>query len=365
MASKSSDERTFGLADYVRAFSAFQPPSNEKSTLKDKAIETTEQRFKSWREGATANSQAFVGRPGSAGPMAMTQLQQSFCKHLKCTRVSLERYAIAHDGLAGALGQVLGVGRTADVEALIKAAAEGDRQVVFIEECHNLFIRRIGGFAPLYELEHLMTATSNSIFWMTLWSPHTWYYLDKILGFSHFFDAVVSYGSLSADIIERWVYLKHNATGFSATFPAGEAPKGRLLPSTLQSKFKAAHYGDLEAAETIWLDSLELTGEKKVQVENITSFSSDVLETLREEQLYILCSLLYHGDMTIEYLSEDMNHTALDTRQYIDHLTDKAITAQTKTKTNGCYYILPQAIPYVVNLLDTKNLLNAKEPYGA
>ena len=366
MDAADSAARAEKLEEYKRAFGSFKPKDPQSLLPDNRGVKEVEEQFLKWRSGATDNSVALVGTPGSGSCITLEALQRKFSRQVSCTSVALDRYSIAHDGLPGALGAELGCGRSAGMDDLLKSLSEQESQVIFLQACHNLFIRRVGGFSTLYDLHHLLSFTRGKVLWVTQWSPYTWHYLDRTIGFANYFDMVVRFGPLPIENLVQWVKLKHEATGFAVDFDglAGEVypEEGNWLPKEHLPYLEKAAMGNVEAACSVWLQRAELGENNNIRMGFFPVFDSEPVEKLGEEDFYILCSLLIHREISLEYLAEDMNLSELDSRMRLDHLANRGVV-QYNRATNS-HSIEPAALPAVVNALRKRNLIDVKEPNG-
>ena len=366
MDAAESAARAGKLEEYRIAFNSFKPKDPQGLLPENQGVQKVEEQFVKWRAGARDNSVALVGTSGSGSCITLEALQRKFSRNVKCTTVALDRYSIAHDGLPGALGSELGCGRSAGMDDLLKSLSEQESQVIFLQACHNLFIRRVGGFSTLYDLHHLLSFTRGKVLWVTQWSPYTWHYLDRTIGFASYFDMVVRFGPLPLATLIQWVKGKHEATGFAVNFDglAGEvlAEEGQWLPKEHQPYLEKAAVGNIDAACSVWLQRAELGEDSNVRVGFFPEFNGDAVEKLGEEDFYILCSLLIHREISLEYLAEDMNLSELDARMRLDHLANRGVVQYNKT--SSCHSIEPAAQPTVVNALRKRNLIDVKEPNG-
>jgi len=354
------------LDEYRKAFSSFKPKDPQALLPPNGGVEQAEELFAAWRAGAPQNAVAFVGVPGSGCCVTLEALQRKFGRQASCTVVALDRYSIAHDGLAGALGAALGSGRSAGTDALIKILSDAEPRVVFLGGCHNLFVRRVKGFDTLYDLHHLFSSTRGRVLWVTQWSPYTWHFLDRTIGFSDYFDQVVRFGRLPADVLGRWLRSKHEATGLAVEFetPSG-APRlreGSWMPDDHRGALERAAGGNLVAASTAWLHACSPGAAGGVRVGMFQTFDAARLERCTEEDCYILASLLIHREIALGDLAEDMNLPELDTRMRLDHLRNRSVV--THDGATGQLSIEPMASAAVVDLLRKRNLIDVKELDG-
>lgn len=347
-----------GREDYVRRFRAHVPVEADRAVGQDTALVALDEAVTAWRSGAEIGGVAVIGGTGSGAPQVLAGLGARLGSGATCATVALDRYDVLHDGLAAALGRSLGCGRVVSADELISCLGDTERRVVVLEGCHNLFVRRVGGFAALYDLHHLMSATRGRILWICSWNPFTWYYLDRTLGLARYFDRVLRFGPVPLAAVESWIRARHDATGYTLDLPGlGTEPDGPWLPGPLRTGLERGAAGDLDVAESLWLRSVEhvTPALQRVTVPRLLPFDGGKLSDVRRDELYMLCSLLYHRDILLDYAAEDMNLDPIDARCYLDHLVSRGIALASAP--GGRYRIDPLAEPAVVGLLIRKNLM--------
>jgi hypothetical protein len=354
------------LEEYKKLFGTFIPKDSLSFLTENADIDSSSEVFSKWMTGERANSLAIIGNEGCGCAIAQEKLLQLYGQHCKVLTVNLGRYAIANDGIAGTLGEAMGAGRSADMDDLLKVINENDKKVIFLENCHNLFVRKVGGFDALFDLHHLLSFSRAKVFWVTRWSPFAWYYLDKTIGFNDFFDKIIHFKAIESPAIIKWLQERHDTTGFTASFVENDGTPSRTANSWLPSGHQAAMVkgasGNIETACGLWLKSLSSNEPKEIVVTPPIAFDEATLNNLSEEELYFLCSLLFHEEISLDYLAEDMNLTELETRMKIDFLRNKDIVIAGSERTT--FTISPTALPSILKILAKKNLINMEDLGG-
>jgi len=361
---KEPINETNSCDNYKKLFGKFIAKEATSLLSGNKKYAASQNLFTNWLNGARTNSLAITGNLGT-GSFITTECMKAFCsQQCKVLTVPLARYSIAHDGLAGTLGEKMGGRREAAMDDLLKVINEGDKIVIFLENCENLFVRRVGGFDALFDLHHLLSFSRKKVFWVTNWSPYSWYYLDKAIGFKNFFDSQISFQAIDSISIIKWLQQRHDSTGFTASFLTEDKSKADSskgwLPKEHEKTLLASGNGNIKTACDLWLDSINSSKENKhIEIIPPKQFNKSVIDELKEEELYVLCSLLFHKEISLDYLSEDMNLTPLQTRMIIDRLCDKNIVYSKEDRTK--FTIALSALPSVLQLLAGRNLINIDE----
>ena len=181
-----------------------------------------------------------------------------------------------------------------------------------------------------------------------------------------FFDRKLHFKALDSSTITRWLQQRHDTTGFTASFTTVDKEPvistNGWLPASHQTAISRGSKGNIKTACSLWLKSIHSAESKHIVAVPPTVFDESILNSMSEEDLYLLCSLLFHKEISLEYLSEDMNLTQLETRMRIDFLQNKDIVKiALKTAT---YSISATALTAVLSILAKKNLINMEELGG-
>lgn len=354
------------MDEYKKLFGTFNPKDSLSFLTDNSDVNDASAVFTEWQKEERSNSLAIIGNEGCGSAIATEKLMQTCGQQCNVLSVNLGRYAIAQDGIAGTLGEAMGCGRSAAMDDLLKVINETDKRVVFLENCHNLFVRRVGGFDALFDLHHLLSFSRGKVFWVTQWSPFAWYYLDKTIGFNDFFDKKMHFKAMENSAIIKWIQQRHDATGFTASFIETDGTpsisSGSWLPIGHENAIGNGANGNIETASSLWLKSMSSKEPKHIEVTPPVAFDEAILNNLSEEEIYLLCSLLFHKEISLDYLAEDMNLTELETRMKIDFLGNKDIVIAGSERTT--FRISPRALPAVLKTLAKKNLINMEDLGG-
>ncbi|VVB87182.1 Uncharacterised protein [uncultured archaeon] len=75
------------------------------------------------------------------------------------------------------------------------------KRIVIIDNCHFLYMRKIGGFEIIEELLKLIE--NPDIMFITTWNLYSWKYLDEVIKIGKFFPVQISLPKLTADQIKE------------------------------------------------------------------------------------------------------------------------------------------------------------------
>ena len=77
------------------------------------------------------------------------------------------------------------------------------KRIVIIDNCHFIYIRKIGGFEIIEELLKLIE--NPDIMFITTWNLYSWKYLDEVIKIGKFFPVQINLPKLTADRIKEYI----------------------------------------------------------------------------------------------------------------------------------------------------------------
>ena len=269
-----------------------------------------------WREsGGGEGSIAVVGEKGS-GKTTLAALVASRIEEVAVTQHTLRGKPVGREGLYRALAPSLSVNGAEDFEDWIDGLCAGPERVVLLDECHNTFLRTVGGFEAYEALVELVNATSKQVFWVLLFNSFTWRFLNDSRSRQHYFRRLLEVPAWSADEIRELIRRRNNQTGFEVEFDeallSGErAGSGQLeLIEGADGYFRLLREtsgGNPRIATRLWLSSLSVVGEKKLRVQTFREPVSQALSGLSDELLFALAAISQHENLSTDELRRVLN----------------------------------------------------------
>lgn len=84
----------------------------------------------------------------------------------------------------------------------------GSQDIIILDKCHFLALRKIGGFSMLDEFLRVM-ATSGKLF-ITSWNTYMWAYLRGVRNIDRFFPVIVTIPKLEPEPLKRYIFSKYD-----------------------------------------------------------------------------------------------------------------------------------------------------------
>ncbi|MGE0555146.1 MAG: AAA family ATPase, partial [Gemmatimonadales bacterium] len=232
-------------------------------------------------------------------------------------------------GVRRFLAEMVGVPDPEQLEATLLA----ERRVVVLEETERSFLREVGGFGGIRELERIIAATSASTFWLVVINQHAFRLLDAAvkLGatFSHRLDAA----SAAPAAVREAILVRHNLSGLRLRFVAAALQRGWWARLRLrvrgaddpEASFFAAlareSAGVFRTAFELWLGQIDSVHAGTMVMKPIeTPAIDEVIEQLDGDDLFTLVAIMQHGSLTAEEHARVFQWPAATSRAELDDL---------------------------------------------
>jgi hypothetical protein len=272
--------------------------------------------FANWQEDRSDGSVAVIGQTG----MGKTTVLHNLERELGVTvlhgevRTKITRPAKVVSWIA----EVFGFSpRPSSEKELVRLIREDKRPVVAIDNCHNLFLRQVGGFEGWETFIRVVNETCDNVFWCLAFNNAAWDYLEGITGRTRYFRRLIQVPSWTEREIQRLIMTRMRRAGYGVSFSdlvvAGvegvniSAQLGR----TSQGYFRLLWDftgGNPQLASYFWLNSLVPDEERRlVRVHLFAMPSVAELEALDDDILFVLTAVTQHQNLTAEEAARTTN----------------------------------------------------------
>lgn len=191
------------------------------------------------------------------------------------------------------------------------------RRIIALDDCHNLFLRQVGGFAAWDAFTRIVNASSAHIFWILTCNDVAWNYLSNIAAGVSYFGHVVEIPRWSHDELRTLVLTRMrraryrtNFTDLLVTRLQGVNASTQII-RTSQGYFRLLSdvaAGNPRMACHFWLRSLVPDASKRqVRVHLFAAPSIEELEKLPDDIAFILAAVVEHESLTAGELAEVSN----------------------------------------------------------
>lgn len=244
---------------------------------------------------------ALVGECGSGKTLWLEEAER------KTDALSLVVPCECHDPAEFVRWLPKALGHEGNLETLAEELATGPARTILLDECQNLFLRRIGGAEPFVELATLVGRTQHRIVWCCSFTLHAWSYLRSAASGQQMFESIVSLSGWTEKDVEQMCMRRIRQAGLKIDFGSMVdaalvgRPRGRAIQRAKEELFRLLwHYsgGNPRVALHYWQRSLQNTGDMRWSAKIFAKPDTDVLDQIHIETLFVLASVTLHKNLS-------------------------------------------------------------------
>jgi hypothetical protein len=245
--------------------------------------------------------------------------------------------------------------------------AEG-RRVIILEELERTFLRTVGGFGAVRELQRLISSTGHSTLWILAINQMAYRFLNASVGLNRTFSHRIDTATATREDLREAIMLRHNLSGLRLHFPPLAVPnrpwekmnrslRGRQTPETVFFEVLSNESsGIFRTAFDIWLGQIEKVQSGILYMKPLLNADlSALIDDLGAEAIYTLVSILQHGSLTAEEHALLFHKELGASRAQIGELMSREIIEAEPGRAS--LRIRPEAMRVVREVLYRRNLL--------
>jgi len=270
--------------------------------------------IEAWRTNAEDSALLLLGDKG-VGKTTLLALVERELTELPARHLTLAHRATDEASLVEQLGPALGCPECPSVEALAAHLNTLPRQVVLLDEAHNVFLRSVGGYDAFDLLVRLVQLTNERIFWVLVFNRYSWVFLKRTQHSSHYFRRQLQLEPWSAPELRELIVRRNERAGLQVEFEemllqTGGQGDGPEVVESAEGYFRLlqqASEGNPRIATALWLDSLTPIGDDVLRVGLFRAVDQDHLERLDAELVFALAALVHHENLSVPELQQALN----------------------------------------------------------
>jgi hypothetical protein len=241
-----------------------------------------------------------------------------------------------------------------------------ERRVVVLEEIERAFLRQIGQYEAVRELQRIITATSRTTLWVLVINGIAFRLLDPAVRFGEVFSHRIDASSATAQELQAAILFRHNLSGLRVRYE--EAP----VEGTVARARAALHRQDAEqdffaslatrsdrvyrTAFSLWLRHIEPEADGAIAVRRIDDVGADaVVSGLGHLHLFTLLATLQHGSLTPEEHAAVFALPLDESRSQLNDLLARELLGPEAGRPG--HRVRAEALPIVRQALYRRNLL--------
>jgi hypothetical protein len=290
----------------LRAF-PMGPLSPADGPSRTEVMDQLSEVFETWKKDQSDGSAALVGRAGMGKSTVLGQLEREL--KTPALRATLRTKITRPARLLSWLDEVFGFGaKPSSEKELIKLIREDRRPLVALDDCHNMFLRRVGGFEAWECFMRVVNETCDNVFWLLAFNRAAFDYLNNITGHAQYLRRTLRMESWSEDAIRRDIMQKMRKARYGVSFSDLVVAQVQGVSVAAQMGRTSSGYfrmlwdftdGTPRLASHFWLDSLVEEQDRRVmRVQLFDAPDIESLERVPADVHFVLTTIAQHQNLT-------------------------------------------------------------------
>lgn len=377
---ESKTSITFELSEFIQEVNSsletlpidykelFEPSSigPEFFVNRQEEIETLEICYGHWIQNHFVSC-AIIGEKGCGATSLVTTFKEK-CLKADPIRSELHWKIFTQEGYFEYFSTLFNTGPvTTNQELIDHLNNTPDEKVIILENLHHMFLKKIGGFQAVRLLFELISYTTKKVFWVGVFTPETWNYLDKTTSISTYFTNKITLEPLSNEHIAEIITKRNHHANLTIKFlPSQENKESKSYENLSKSQkqiflkekfFKQLHElsnGNITLSLFYWLRSIEKIGNNTIYIQEIEGLDYGFIRHLSPEDLFVLQAMIIHDGLALHDFCIVINEPIEECRKILMPMLEKGVLIQANQK----YNINPVIYKHVQQHLSSKNYIH-------
>jgi len=329
---------------------------------RDQEIAGLAQAVEDWKRGRFAAC-LLVGARGSGKTSLLNCAVRDVFADQPWIRAEFHERILTAKGLDEFLRRILKLEAGAEVESALLA----ERRVIILEEAERLYLRKVGGFAAVKYLGHLIYKTASTTLWLIVMNDCSFRVLEASTKLSRVFSHRINAMNVSRADLENAILERHRLSGLRLDFappPASDPRVNRArrllgLEESSQTLYFDSLYqqsaGIFRSAFQLWMSSIERVEGEHVKIRQpLDPAFAKFRQELAQEDQFSLVAIQEHGSLTTAELAEAMTESRDASMSRMERLM--ALGLIEPDPEHPGHRVVPEAQRFVNDLLQRANL---------
>jgi hypothetical protein len=268
-----------------------------------------------WLEGKSdEHSLALYGDKGAGKSTLLKAVAREY-EQLNIVEIKVKNKIITEEDVYQLLSDVLTVNTdNKAIDVLVKETNSDQKTLVLIDDAHNLFLSKVGGFKGIKKFLEIINARTENIFWLATFNRYSWTYLDNVFSKNHYFRVVRKIRSWNEADLKSMIMTRHYQTGYSLSYDAiidaAKAHDEGATHSYIEERFFRLLWeqskGNPKTAIFLWLSSLRRSEHRKKELEVglPVELETPPLSKLSPDALFVYNEIIRHENLTTNEILE-------------------------------------------------------------
>lgn len=357
-----SDPRARDLPAIYRRLFRFEAVDDPRFLVgRDREMQALVEAREFWEAGRPVAA-LVVGERGSGKTSLINCVLEGPLAGLPVFRGEFQERIASADGIRGFLAALCGT--TPDQ---LETTLLAERRVVVLEETERTFLREMGGFQGIRELQRLIAATCSTTFWVLVLNQHAFRFLQATVKLGDSFSHRLNAASATPEAVRDAILVRHHLSGLRLRFqpPVSErSPWARLRrrvrgDGNPEQIFFAGlareSAGVFRTAFELWLGQIDSVQAGTMVMRPMAVPDVDaVIEALDADDLFTLAAIAQHGSLTPEEHAAVFRRSPANSRAELDDLLAREIIEPEPTRPG--FRVRPVALRVAREALHRRNL---------
>lgn len=272
--------------------------------------------FAAWKERGSGGSVALVGASGMGKSTVLELLDAELGEPVRHAALVTKVTDTAE--LLRELSRLLDLGATPSSEQeLVALIRTQECRVLAVDDCHNLFLRQVGGFWAWESFTRIVNETSDKVFWVVTFNDIAWEYLNNIAARMSYFRKIIHLPAWSDQEIRQLILSRTRRARYRLNFTdllvsriEGASISSQII-GTSQGYFRLLWdftNGNPRDACHFWLRSLVPDPEqRRARVHLFAAPRLEELQRLPDDIVFVLQAVAEHENLNADELRQATN----------------------------------------------------------
>lgn len=199
--------------------------------------------------------------------------------------------------------------------SLLEIDARLPRTLILIDEAHNLFLGKVGGFEGFKAFLDLVNAPTRNLYWLAAFNRYAWSYLHSVFGRKPYVSLARKLPAWTDADIKELIMNRHRRTDYRLSYDeiisaAGKYDRTGGVLHAESGFFRMLWQqsdGNPRAALNLWLSALKYSGPERLKVGLPRSPEAGLLGELPEDTHFVYAQIVRHENLSAEEAVQSTN----------------------------------------------------------
>ncbi|MBU1690009.1 MAG: hypothetical protein KJ958_03515 [Gammaproteobacteria bacterium] len=258
------------------------------------------------RESGGEHSLAIYGDKGS-GKSSLLRVVENASQGCRVIKITVPAKLASRAGALEFFSKSLALDLAEGLASLAAMDKRSEKTLVLVDEAHNLFLAKPGGFEGYQAFMELVNANTTNLFWCVNFNRRSWDYLEGAFGRGQLFRNTLEIPPLTDADVQNLILRRHRHTGFLLSYDtiirATQGPDDFTGLAQIETQFFRLLWGQSKgnprAAIVLWTSALSPAGKDRLKV-GIPYYRPIIgLAKLGDEALFVYAAIVRHENLTV------------------------------------------------------------------